>query len=342
MVEAIVREIELRASEFDHRTLATIYLGGGTPSLLSRDELETLFAAVYGAFSVDPTAEVTIEANPDDLNRDTVSQLSDTPINRLSIGVQSFDDRDLRLMNRAHTSREAFSALELARKSFEEISLDLIYGLPFSTPESWLSNVEKALLHDPVHLSCYALTVEPRTALHHQVSKGKVRLPDEEVVVRQFYDLIAFVSSRGFDHYEISNFARSGYYARHNTSYWKGVPYLGVGPSAHSFDGRARSWNISNNHLYLKAISQDLIQREKEVLSHDQRYNEYVMIGLRTKWGCQRSTIADFGDRYLEHFERTVADAIDQGMIVEVDDCFRLSTVGKAYADRLASDLFLV
>ncbi|MEZ4994900.1 MAG: radical SAM family heme chaperone HemW, partial [Saprospiraceae bacterium] len=246
MIEAIVQEMKLRRAALPSVPLASVYLGGGTPSLLTHEELNRIFSTIYELFSISEDAEITLEANPDDLNLEAIRHLKDTPVNRLSIGIQSFSEEDLRFMNRAHNAIEARTSIEYVQDAgFENLTIDLIYGTPTTTDRQWARNMEIALEYDIPHISCYALTVEPRTALAHFVKKGKVPSPDEDQAVRQFEQLMDIMELEGFEHYEISNFARPGWHARHNSSYWRGKPYLGIGPAAHSFDGdRTRSWNV--------------------------------------------------------------------------------------------------
>lgn len=351
MIDAIVQEMRLRRAALPDIPLSSIYLGGGTPSLLTVTELNRIFSTIHELFIVAPNAEVTLEANPDDLNQETIKHLSDTPINRLSIGIQSFSEEDLRFMNRAHNAIEARTCIEYAQDAgFDNLTIDLIYGTPTTSDRQWAKNLEIALEYDIPHLSCYALTVEPRTALAHFVKKGQVQPLDEDQAVRQFEHLMAIMEVEGFEHYEISNFARPGKYARHNSSYWHGKPYLGIGPAAHSFDGdRTRTWNVPNNARYMSGISlwagqpsempPDLI--EQEILTDDQRYNEYVMTALRTIWGVDLDNLQQMGSRYLNHFMDRIDVFVDCKHISKNDNIFRLTNAGKLLADRIAVDLFI-
>ena len=342
MVDAIIEEIKMRGSDVEEKLLETIYLGGGTPSLLTEEELLRLFTAVQDWFEVDKHAEITLEANPDDLDHSTLQYLKDSPVNRLSIGVQSFQPGELTLMNRAHDVEQARACLKKANEYGFDVSVDLIFGFPNAAAGSWMANVNEALSFHPSHLSCYGLTVEPRTALAHQVRKGDLVMPSEDEFVQNYHDLIDATSQVGYDHYEISNFALPGYMARHNTNYWLGKPYLGVGPSAHSFDGLVRSWNVANNQKYISSLREGALIREKEVLTTDQQYNEYVMIGLRTKWGCEKKRIKSFGKKYFEYFMLGIAQPLAAGLLMETEHNFILTKKGKAFADRVASDLFIV
>lgn len=351
MIHAIVEEMRLRRAELPDQALNSIYLGGGTPSLLSETELDLIFQQIYSLFEVSPTAEVTLEANPDDLNQDKIKALWNSPVNRLSIGIQSFSETDLRFMNRAHNAIEARTCIEYAQDAgFENLSIDLIYGTPTTSDEQWARNIEIAMDYDIPHLSCYALTVEPRTALAHFISKGKVKDVDEEQTARQFEYLIAALHAEGYEQYEISNFAKPGWRAKHNSSYWLGKPYLGIGPAAHSFDGdRTRRWNVANNARYMSGMElwsndpeqmpPDLI--EFEILTDDQRYNEYVMTALRTSWGADLEYINQLHDRYQHHFLQIAQAYLDAGHMVRKENTFRLTEDGKLLADRIAMELFV-
>lgn len=351
MISAIVEEMELRQAEMPDTPLNSIYLGGGTPSLLSAKELNRIFQKIYDLFSVSDDAEVTLEANPDDLNQEKIKQLWKSPVNRLSIGIQSFSETDLRFMNRAHNAIEARTCIEYAQDAgFENISIDLIYGTPTTTDDQWARNIEIALDYDIPHLSCYALTVEPRTALANFIKKGKIKDLDEEQIARQFEFLITALRAEGYEHYEISNFAKPNWRAKHNSSYWLGNPYLGIGPAAHSFDGdRTRSWNVANNARYMSGIElwcnnpdqipPDLI--EFEVLTDDQRYNEYVMTALRTSWGLDLDYVKTLGDHYPNHFLKYAQAYLDARHMIRKDNNFRLTEDGKLLADRIAMEVFV-
>jgi oxygen-independent coproporphyrinogen-3 oxidase len=351
MISAIVEELKLRRAELPDQPLYSIYLGGGTPSLLSAAELDRIFQQIYALFEIAPEAEVTLEANPDDLNQDKIKALWDSPVNRLSIGIQSFSETDLRFMNRAHNAIEARTCIEYAQDAgFENLSIDLIYGTPTTSDQQWARNIEIALDYDIPHISCYALTVEPRTALAHFIQKGKVKNVDEEQTARQFEYLIAALRAEGYEHYEISNFAKSGWRAKHNSNYWLGKPYLGIGPAAHSFDGlRTRRWNVANNARYMSGIElwsnnpeqipPDLY--EFEVLTDDQRYNEYIMTALRTIWGIDLETVQQFGSQYPEHFLQSAQAFLDAGHMNQKEQQFRLTEDGKLLADRITMELFI-
>jgi oxygen-independent coproporphyrinogen-3 oxidase len=342
MVESLLRELALQRDYLGGAGLSSIYLGGGTPSLLDTGELVQLFEAIYRLHPVDAHAEITLEANPDDLSAEKLAELkAHTPVNRLSIGIQSFADADLRWMNRAHSAAEAHASLELALKAgFGDLTIDLIYGAPPTSDAQWQENVRIALDLGIPHLSCYCLTVEDRTALGAFVRKGQEQPVDENKAIRQFEYLMEAAEAAGYEHYEISNFALPGRFARHNSSYWQGEHYLGVGPSAHSFNGVSRQWNLANNALYIKAIQENKVPFEQEVLTPAQRYNEYVMTGLRTIWGCDLSHIRDIGDQFAAYFTATVGQFLETGMMVQTEDRYKLSRQGKFLADRIAAELF--
>jgi oxygen-independent coproporphyrinogen-3 oxidase len=296
MVLALANEMALRATEFKDEVVETIYFGGGTPSILEIDDLRFLIDEVYRNYTVAENPEITVEANPDDLTETRIIELSQNKINRLSIGIQSFFEDDLKLMNRAHNSAEAKKCLEIATQYFDNISIDLIYGVPNMSNDKWLQNIETALSFNVTHISSYALTVEPKTALHSFIQKGIIPPPDDEVAQEHFHLLVDKLEENGFIHYELSNFGKSTYFSKNNSSYWLGKKYIGIGPSAHSYNGISRSWNISNNTLYLKSISENILPSETETLTKTDRYNEYVMTGLRTIWGVSLKRVeTEFG-----------------------------------------------
>lgn len=342
MVQAIAKELVLRKSEVIDE-VETIYFGGGTPSVLPNDEIEFLIQTVYDNYKVIDHPEITLEANPDDLTSNRITQLSKSPINRLSIGIQSFFDEDLKLMNRAHNAAEAEQCVQEATQYFDNITIDLIYGIPDMSNERWKANIQKALDFGLSHISSYALTVEPRTALKKFIEKGVVPDVDDEQAQEQFHILVDTLESNGFVNYEISNFGKPGYFSKNNTAYWLGKTYLGVGPSAHSFDGTHRSWNIRNNPTYIKKIEEGELPMEIETLSTTDRYNEYVMTGLRTIWGVDLGRIeSEFGKNYLKYLNQQSSKFLEQGLLV-VDDGKLLTTKkGKFLADGIASDLFMI
>lgn len=343
MLAALLSEIAMRKNEAGADYLETIYFGGGTPSIFSPSEIQQLIDAVYVHFQVGDSPEITLEANPDDLVGGGPQQWSKTPVNRLSIGIQSFFDDDLRLMNRAHDALSAKRVLEEATHYFDNISVDLIYGIPGMDDAKWMANVETVIASGVPHISSYALTVEPRTALKKMIATGQVNAPSDEAASRHFQLLSQRLTEAGFVHYELSNFGKPGYFSRNNSAYWLGKSYIGIGPSAHSFDGVSRSWNISNNTLYIKAINENRRPAETEVLTTADRYNEAVMTGLRTIWGISLPNVEQaFGPKFHEYLLQTSARFRDGGLLVIEDDILKTSEKGKFLADGLASDLFYV
>ncbi|PZR18895.1 MAG: coproporphyrinogen III oxidase [Flavobacterium psychrophilum] len=343
MVLALAKEIALRKNEFAGDIVETIYFGGGTPSVLTNAEIETLIDAVYQNYQVGANPEITLEANPDDLSKERIIELSTSPVNRLSIGIQSFFEDDLKMMNRAHNAVEAEACLAEAVKYFDNISIDLIYGVPGMTNERWQHNVNKALSFGVPHISSYALTVEPKTALDKFVKKGEIAAPSEEVSHEHFLLLVDVLQANGFVHYELSNFGKEGYFSKNNTAYWLGKKYIGIGPSAHSYDGVHRSWNIANNSLYLKGIEENRLPAETEKLTPADRYNEYVMTGLRTIWGVSVQRIHDeLGKLFSDYLILEAAKFIVQGLLVNDNGIIKTTREGKFLADGIASDLFYV
>ncbi len=345
MLQAMHKEIELRSRYLENKTVDSIYFGGGTPSILNADDIAKLIDSIAQQYEIAPQAEITLEANPDDLDKAKVRGLSQTPINRLSIGIQSFFEEDLRWMNRAHNANEADAAIKRVQDGgFENITCDLIYGYPLLTDEKWKANIGQLTSNQVPHISSYAMTVEQRTALSSMIIKGKTPAMNEEQSARQFEMLMAELQEQGYEHYEISNFAKPGCYAKHNSNYWAGKAYLGIGPSAHSFNGSSRSWNIANNALYIEAINKREPALETELLTTSDRYNEYVMTSLRTMWGVDlRKIQQDFGDHFLQHLEQEAAPYLDAGHLERTAENFLcLRNTGKLLADRIASELFWV
>jgi oxygen-independent coproporphyrinogen-3 oxidase len=341
MVLAIAKEIQMRKSEFEKEQVETIYFGGGTPSVLTSEEINFLIAAVYNSYSVSENPEITLEANPDDLSSERIIELSKSKINRLSIGIQSFFEDDLQLMNRAHNSAEAKKCLEEATKYFDNISLDLIYGIPGMSNEKWKQNIETALSFGIPHISSYALTVEPKTALNKLIQMGKIAAPEDEVAQEHFAILVEILEANDFIHYELSNFGKSTYFSKNNSAYWLGKKYIGIGPSAHSYNGISRSWNVSNNSLYLKSIQEDKLPNKIEILSITDRYNEYVMTGLRTIWGVSLDRIeTEFGSKYLEYLHKQVQKFLKDDLVFIENNILKPTKKGKFLTDGIASDLF--
>ena len=343
MVLALAKEIEMRKSEFQDEIVETIYFGGGTPSILTIEDLRFLIDVVFKNYNVTENPEITVEANPDDLSKERIIELSNNKINRLSIGIQSFFEDDLKMMNRAHNSSEAKECLEFAAQYFDNISVDLIYGIPEMSNEKWLHNIETALSFNIPHISSYALTVEPKTALHTFIQKGIIPQPDDEVAQEHFQILVDKLAENDFIHYELSNFGKENYFSKNNSSYWLGKKYIGIGPSAHSYDGEKRGWNVSNNSLYLKSISENKLPSETEILSKTDRYNECVMTGLRTIWGISLDRIeTEFGKTYLDYLNQQSAKYIEDHLLFVDENILRTTKKGKFLSDGIASDLFLL
>ncbi len=342
MVGAIIREMDLARGFLGDAGIGTLYLGGGTPSLLSDEALERLIGAVRAKYALASDAEVTLEANPDDIREDRLQTWKRAGINRLSIGVQSFQEADLRWMNRAHSVSQAREAISAARAAgFHHDSIDLIYGTPGLTDAALLENLTEAIALGCPHLSCYALTVEPRTALARDVRTGKMPPVDPETQARQFLLMTDTLGRAGYEHYEISNFALPGHRSRHNSSYWQGIPYLGLGPSAHSFDGRVRRWNVANNAVYLEALSRDTLPFEEEVLTPVQQVNEYTMTSLRTIEGLDLRRVRErWGAPAGERLEREAHPFLQKGWMTREGQKLILTAQGKLFADGIASDLF--
>lgn len=340
---AIAKEMMLRKSEFENEIIETIYFGGGTPSVLTSTEINFLISSVYTNFKVCDNPEITLEANPDDLSDDKIIELANSPINRLSIGIQSFFEEDLKMMNRAHNADEAKKSLREAVKYFDNISVDLIYGIPGLTNEMWKKNIETALSFGVPHISSYALTVEPKTALKKLIQTGKIAEPKDDVSQEQFQILVDILQENGFIHYELSNFGKENYFSKNNSSYWLGKKYLGIGPSAHSYDRNSRSWNIANNSIYLKEIQDNKLPNEVEVLSKENRYNEYIMTGLRTIWGISLERIKrEFGDQFLNYLLKQSEKFLSDDLLSIENNVLRTTRKGKFLADGIASDLFIV
>ena len=343
MVLALVKELQLRKDEFHNEVVETIYFGGGTPSRLQIADLRLQLDSIYKHYKVVQNPEITLEANPDDLSEDYMIELKKIGFNRLSIGIQSFFEDDLQLMNRAHNAAEAKRCLEVATQYFDNISVDLIYGIPNMSNEKWKKNIETALSFGIPHISSYALTVEPKTALHTFIQKGIIPQPDDEVAQEHFQILVDTLTEHDFIHYELSNFGKENYFSKNNSAYWLGKKYLGIGPSAHSYDGEQRGWNVSNNSLYIKSIQENKLPIETEVLSKTDRYNEYVMTGLRTIWGVSLDRIeTEFGANYLDYLNQQSQKYIEDHLLFVDENILRTTKKGKFLSDGIASDLFLL
>ena len=343
MVQALATELVLRKNELNE-VVETIYFGGGTPSLLTTEELQFLIDIIEKNYDVIEAPEITLEANPDDLTTEKIQELSDSAVNRLSIGIQSFFDEDLQSMNRSHNSAQAKKCLEEATRHFNNITVDLIYGIPNMSNKCWKENLKTVFDFGINHISSYALTVEPKTALESFIRQGKYPDVSEELALEHFNILVAETEKQGFVHYEISNFGKPDYFSKHNTAYWLGKSYLGIGPSAHSFNGEERSWNVSNNVKYIKAIRENKIPNETEMLSINDRFNEVVMTGLRTIWGVDLQKMENqFGKNYKDGLFKKAQKFIDQNLLeVKENDKLITTKKGKFLADGIVSDLFMV
>ena len=345
MVTAIKTELFLRKDELQNKTISSLYFGGGTPSILKADHLKSLIDEVSKYFEFTNDIEITLEANPDDLDKNFLKELSSTPFNRLSIGTQSFFEEDLVLMNRAHNASEAIDSIKRAQDfGFENLSVDLIYGSPSSSFLHWQENLKTIIELQIPHVSSYALTVEPKTAMEHWIATGKMKAPKEAEQNDAFYYMSEFLKENGFLHYEISNFAKEGFQSRHNTAYWQYHEYLGIGPSAHSYDGdKKRSWNIANNTLYLKNIFKNKIPQEVEVLTEKEQFNEMLMIGLRTTWGVSLLKLKNrFSEELIEKFEIELFAKLEEGFLKIENDFLKIPEKHWFLADGIASDLFSV
>ncbi len=348
MLEALNAEMILRQEELADEPIETIYFGGGTPSVLSVNELQRLVDTVYQNYKVSYDPEISLEANPDDLTAAKILELAESPINRLSIGIQSFFDEDLVLMNRAHNAEEAINSLSMATRHFENITIDLIYGIPNMTNKRWKENLQKAFDLGVNHISSYALTVEPKTALDTFIRQGKYPKVSEETALAHFTMLVNETEKHGFIQYEISNFGKPEFFSKHNTSYWQGKPYLGFGPSAHSFNNNIRSWNVSNNPSYIKSIQQGELPKESETLTKEDRFNEYVMTGLRTIWGVSFNEVENrFGQSFKNQLYKNAQYFITQKLLIimengEKSEVLKATEKGKFLIDGIASDLFMI
>jgi oxygen-independent coproporphyrinogen-3 oxidase len=347
LLSALKKEIELQKNYFsatENAKINTIYFGGGTPSLLSQTELMGIIDKLYNTFDISNDAEITLEANPDDLTIKKIKELKTSPVNRFSIGIQSFFDEDLKLMNRAHNTQEALTAVKASQDmGFENITIDLIYGIPTLTNENWKYNLQQAFNLDVKHISSYCLTIEEKTAFAHFVKEGKMKNIDENKSADQFEIMLEEMKKNNFIQYEISNFCKDNFFSKHNSNYWKKQHYLGLGPSAHSYDGSSRQWNISNNALYIKSLEEGKLNFEKEVLSTTEQYNDYILTSLRTMWGADLGYIqVKMGNDYITHCLSEAESFIARGDMYKENNYLFLTDKGKLFADRIASTLFLL
>lgn len=340
---ALEREIALQKDYLNGEKVNTIYFGGGTPSLLEGEEVERIMEQLHSFHSISENAEITLEANPDDLSADKIKVLGKTPVNRFSIGIQSFFDEDLQYMNRAHNADEAFNAIEKSKEyGFDNLTVDFIYGTPTMDNERWLKNLEKLVEYQIPHISAYALTVENYTPLEALIARNKRKAVSEEQSSEQFELLLDFAREQGYEQYEISNFAKNSLYSRHNSAYWLQEKYLGLGPSAHSYNGHNRQWNIPHNIKYIKGLEKGELNFQSEELSNTTRFNEYLLTGLRTKWGVNLDRIEeDFGKPYSAHLEKETSPALKEGLIKKKNNTFILTNRGKLLADAITAELFV-
>ena len=344
LVESIIKELDYRINYLPNKKIETIYFGGGTPSLLSEKETHLILEKIHKLYDVDSIAEITLECNPDDLSPVKLQELKSLNINRLSIGLQSFDEEELKWMNRAHTATESEASVKRAQdKGFENITIDLIYGSKFSNLSNWKTTLNKAIDLNVKHISSYNLTVEEKTKLGHDVTKKKERLIDDEKSAELFLEMIERLQKNNFIHYEISNFGKEHFFSKHNSNYWKGNYYLGLGPSAHSFDGESRQWNVANNNSYIQKISaNDISYFEKEILTENNRFNEYILTSLRTIWGVNLNYLNTyFNADFISTFKKGVAAFIKDETIILKDNAYILTNKGKLLADKITSDLFV-
>ncbi len=343
LIKAIGRELLLRKEELNQH-VENIYFGGGTPSLLSEQDLDSIFNTIYKHFKVVESPEITLEANPDDISKDLLKTLKRQQINRLSLGVQSFFEKDLKLMNRAHNANEAKTSIELVKEYFDNYSIDLIYGMPDMDLKRWKNNLETALDFQVPHLSCYALTVEPNTALKHFIEKNIISPVNDEQAAKHFDELYQTLTSNGYEHYEFSNFGKPGYFSQNNLAYWTGKPYLGIGPSAHSYNGQSkRFWNINNNAKYIKAIESNQLPVTEEQLNKTDLYNEYVMTRLRIQSGINLDEIhSKFGQNYLDYLLLQSQPHLDNFNLIISHNKLKITPKAKFLSDGIAADLFKI
>ncbi|HMN32343.1 MAG TPA: radical SAM family heme chaperone HemW [Chitinophagaceae bacterium] len=343
MIDSILQELFIQKDFFENEKIETIYFGGGTPSFIETYQIERILNQIQNYFSLQDSLEITLEANPDDLKKEKIQSLKKIGINRLSIGVQSFFDEDLIYMNRSHHAKQAIQSIEdIITAGFTNYSIDFIYGFPLLSDEKWQKNIDLLTHYQVPHLSCYAMTVEAKTALNYLIEKKKIPPMNESQSADQFIFLMDRLAEKGYHHYEISNFSRKGYEAIHNSNYWKSKKYLGIGPSAHSYNGKQRFWNISNNAKYISSLSKNLLNQEEETLTHKDIANETIMISLRTSKGISKKIIEELlKNRELEIFQTKIKNYIKSNLIFEQNEFYILTQQGKLFADRIAMDLFI-
>ena len=343
LVKSILSEIDKRYNYLPNKTIETIYFGGGTPSMLSEKETFLILEKIYKLYNVSNNAEITLECNPDDLSDEKLKELKRLEINRLSIGLQSFDDEELIWMKRGHTAKESESSVKRAQdKGFENITVDLIYGSKFSNLNNWKKTLDKAIALEIPHISSYNLTIEEKTKLGHDFKVKKEKAIDDEKSSELYLEMIDRLEKNNFIHYEISNFGKEGFFSKHNSNYWKGEYYLGLGPSAHSFDGTSRQWNVSNNNIYIKYIDEKSEKYyEKEILTETERFNEYILTSLRTIWGINLIYLkTNFNSDFVKNFSNQIQEYIKQETVLVKDSTYTLTEKGKLLADKIASELF--
>lgn len=343
LIKALAHELLLRKKELKNHTIRSVYFGGGTPSLLAINEIAFLIETIRQNYTLLPTPEITLEANPDDLTETFISALSKTAVNRLSIGIQSFFEDDLRLMNRAHTANESKKCLEIATQYFNNITIDLIYGVPNMSLKNWEQNLKTALNFGINHISAYALTVEEKTALQHKVTHKKINLLPENEVVKHFELCKKILEKNGFIHYELSNYGKEGFFSQHNSAYWLGKKYMGVGPSAHSFNGTTRSWNVANNIKYIQSLETNTLPQTIEILSQTDQFNEALLIGLRTQWGINLTEIeTNFGNEKCEYLVQLSQKYIEKNLLIIENNHLKPTEKGMFIMDGIIADLFWV
>jgi len=344
MTDAIIQELKLRLDYLGDDVVETIYFGGGTPSVLTSEEIAAMLNTITTTYRVHQSPEITLEANPDDLTENKLAELRAAGINRLSIGVQSFHDEELQFLHRAHSAAHAIQCIENARKAgFNNISIDLIYGIPGQSEKGWQDSIETALKLLPEHISAYSLTIEEKTVFGRQAAKGKLKIVDDDVSAAHLLMLISALDKKGFEHYEISNFAQPGFISKHNSNYWRQKKYLGVGPSAHSYNLKTRQFNVANNHEYLRNINAGKIPSQVEVLSIEDNANDYILTGLRTSWGINLTTLKEeYHYDLLSHHTAYLDQLQHQGLANVVDICLTLTQSGRMLADKIATDLFMM
>jgi oxygen-independent coproporphyrinogen-3 oxidase len=340
-ITALSHEIILQKNYLNGAPIQTIYFGGGTPSVLTNSEIDTILNQISKHHQIAPSPEITLEANPDDITPNKIKEFKESDINRLSIGIQSFHQKDLQLMNRAHNANEAENCIKISQDAqIENISIDLIYGTPGLTQKKWEENLQKAEQFKVKHLSCYALTVEENTPLFHQIRKKKVKNPSDTLASLHFNQLLQFTQNHNWQHYEISNFCKEGYISQHNSAYWQGKNYLGLGPSAHSFNNHSRQWNIANTKKYIETINKNIVPYTIENLTQKQKWNEKIMIGLRTSWGINLIELQELFPDFTEQFYKTLKTK-NQNNFIQTPQNLKLSKKAIFFADQIASDFFI-